>query len=150
LVFIDGTFDITHRQSNSNNTHNHNNRKNNINMDSTLNPDVLTQLLEIRAIDRITLTKEQKLIYKAAYKDITGRYPADSCGSTLCRGIWQIVHNWLKLYDGQPAKAKVIEVKTFDIESKTINELKVYATDKGIQYPKNAGRNKMIELIKGV
>lgn len=116
----------------------------------SVNQEVLAELLSIRAIDRLSLTKEQKLIYKSAYKDITGRYPADGCSGGLCRGIWQIVHNWLAKYDKQPNKAEVTEVRVYDFDSKPLQELKAYATDNKIEFPKNAGRDKMLTILKGV
>jgi hypothetical protein len=123
-------------------------------MDIQLNQEVLDGLMAIKTKKREDLTKEEGLIFKAAYKDITGRYPQSGCSGTICRGIYIIVHNYLNKLEKHPAKAVVIEkvvsekVAKYDLSTKPLAELKALARDKGIEFAKNAGTAKMIEILK--
>jgi len=118
-------------------------------MDIQLNQEVLDGLMAIKTKRREDLTKEEGLLFKAAYKDITGIYPQSGCSGTICRGIYIIVHNYLNKLEKHPAKAVVIEkVVKYNLASKPLPELKALARDKGIEFAKNAGTAKMIEILE--
>jgi hypothetical protein len=118
-------------------------------MDIQLNKDVLNSLLLIRDKRREDLSKEDALVFKAAYKDITGRYPQSTCGGNLCRQIFVIVHNYLAKLDKAPSKAVITQkVVKYNMASKPLPELKALAKDKGIEFPRNAGHAKMVEILE--
>jgi hypothetical protein len=118
-------------------------------MDIQLNQDVLDGLMAIKTKKREDLTKEEGLIFKAAYKDITGIYPQSGCSGTICRGIYIIVHNYLNKLEKHPAKAVVTQKSVkYDLSTKPLAELKSLARDKGIEFAKNAGHAKMVEILK--
>ena len=134
-------------------------------MDNQLNiipSDLRTELLAIASIPREQITNHHRMIYEEVYRIVSGRSPGRGC-SGICDTVWMVGRNVIKrlklVHDApvQEGKAKV-ETKTvtdydnkvpglYDMNQLTAKQLKDIATERGLEFKKNATKATMIKLL---
>ncbi len=145
-------------------------------MDNQLNiipSDLRTELLAIASIPREQITNHHRMIYEEVYRIVSGRSPGRGC-SGICDTVWLIGRNVIKklklvhdapsgegkarvtkksitfIYNKDTKKAERVKPHTPEstpLDKMTAKELKRVATERGLEFKKNATKATMIKLL---